>query len=214
MDNNENSDNSIKNYQDNYLEQYVEDIFKALVDIIIPRTPNLAKLYGEKMFYGALDLLTYKYIILTLSDYYKPLAEATAVMLDIIAERFTSIEENKEQLNTSLSGNGIFTSLSAKDRLRVLNLLKSLDFNYEDLPKIFQESPTFILEISNSLNRLTMMGYYSEWYGYGTTRLDPPNQRKFEFAPLSWEQIGYPGPSFSYRNEVIEYYKRKKVNEL
>lgn len=44
----------------------------------------------------------------------------------------------------------------------------------------------------------TMMGYYSEWYGYGSTRLNEPNQRVLEFYPFSWKQIGYPGPSLGY----------------
>ena len=45
------------------------------------------------------------------------------------------------------------------------------------------------------LIKLTMMGYYSEWYGYGLTRLDEANQRVLEFQPISWEQVGYPGPA-------------------
>ena len=44
----------------------------------------------------------------------------------------------------------------------------------------------------------TMMGYYSEWSGYGSTRLDEPNQRKLEYYPISWKQVGYPGPSLGY----------------
>ena len=44
----------------------------------------------------------------------------------------------------------------------------------------------------------TMMGYYSEWYGYGSTRLNEPNQRVLEFYPFSWKQVGYPGPSLGY----------------
>lgn len=44
----------------------------------------------------------------------------------------------------------------------------------------------------------TMMGFYSEWSGYGTTRLNKPNQRRLEYDPISWKQIGYPGPSQGY----------------
>ncbi len=44
----------------------------------------------------------------------------------------------------------------------------------------------------------TMMGYYSEWSGYGTTRLNKPNQRILEYNPISWKQVGYPGPSLGY----------------
>lgn len=54
---------------------------------------------------------------------------------------------------------------------------------------------------TNHLSRYTMMGYYSEWYGYGYgyTRLETPNNRILKFHPLSWKQVGYPGPSLGYR---------------
>lgn len=62
-------------------------------------------------------------------------------------------------------------------------------------------SPDSMTSNSNSLHSAagtTMFGYYSEWSGYGTTRLAPPNERKFEYAPISWKQVEYPGPSLGY----------------
>ena len=58
---------------------------------------------------------------------------------------------------------------------------------------------TFAYSFVGSLIRFTMMGYYSEWSGYGSTRLEAPDQRKLEYFPLSWKQVGYPGPSLGYR---------------
>lgn len=55
------------------------------------------------------------------------------------------------------------------------------------------------LKLSGSFVSETMMGYYSEWSGYGSTRLAEPDQRKLEFVPISWVQVGYPGPSLGYR---------------
>ena len=134
------NDIEILNNQFEYSIQQAQDTFKAFVDAIIPRTPRLAEVYGEIMFYGALDFLTYEFLILSLNNYHIPLEES-------------------------------------------------------------------------SLNRLTMMGYYSEWFGYGSTRLEEPNQRVLEFSPSSWTQVGYPGPSFSYRTDVMEYYKRRAEHE-
>jgi len=127
-------------------QEYMQETFKALVDAIIPRTPELAEEYGKIQYYGALDFQTDEYLILSLNNYYSPLAKPTAEMLDMAAEQLV-----------------------------------------------------FALSITGDLNRLTMMGYYSEWYGYGSTRLKTPNQRKLEYFPLSWGQVEYPGPSLGYR---------------
>lgn len=47
----------------------------------------------------------------------------------------------------------------------------------------------------DALIRATMMGYYSEWFGYGSTRLNEPDDRVMEYQPFSWQQVGYPGPN-------------------
>ncbi|HEX3075393.1 MAG TPA: hypothetical protein VHQ24_00840, partial [Lachnospiraceae bacterium] len=77
-----------------------------------------------------------------------------------------------------------FSSLEPSDRLLAINLIKE-----EELAQ-----PLNQVSIIDTLIRYTMMGYYSEWYGYGTTRLEEPNRRVFEFMPLSWQQVGYSGP--------------------
>lgn len=102
--------------------------FQAYVDAVIPRSPRLAEEYGKIQYFGALDLHTDEYLILTLN-------------------------------HNSISW----------------------------------------AESESALNRITMMGYYSEWSGYGSTRLEKPDQRRLEFFPISWKQVGYPGPSLGYR---------------
>ena len=202
------TDDKMKNFAfaySNILQQQTQDTFKALVDAIIPRTPRLAEVYGEFMFFGALDYQTYEFLILSLDNYYIPLAEPTAVMLDVVAELLLNIPSYK--------GGGTFAAISPINRFLVLSRLEELEFHLIDLPMTFKEHPEFILSISSSLNRITMMGYYSEWFGYGSTRLMEPNQRVLEFSPSSWTQVGYPGPSFSYRAQVLEYYKRRAEHE-
>lgn len=56
-----------------------------------------------------------------------------------------------------------------------------------------------VLNITDAINRLVMFGYYSEWSGYGTTRLAPPTRRRLEEFPVGWTQSAYPGPSYGYR---------------
>lgn len=187
--------------------KHTEVTFKAFVDAIIPRTPGLAEEYGRMQYFGALDLHTDEYIGLSLKYYYFPLAIPTADMLDIAAEQLVYIDENFTLFHfSSFPGGGTFAALSPIDRFRALTLLEQLKVYLAYLPVPFKNNPGLVLYITGQLNRFTMMGYYSEWSGYGSTRLNSPNYRKLEYFPLSWKQIGYPGPSSGYR-------ALRKVNE-
>ena len=74
----------------------------------------------------------------------------------------------------------------------LLPLMQGFDIN--QIPDLLSEE----LNTEFPVIGTTMLGYYSEWFGYGTTRMNKPNERVFEFAPISWKQIGYPGPSLGY----------------
>jgi len=177
-----------------------QETFQAFVDAIIPRTPGLAEEYGRIQFFGALDLHIDEYIYLSLNYYYIPLAEPTAEMLDVAAEQLVIMDGNNRLVNFSrFMGGSAFAAIDPSDRLRALTLLEQLNMYLADLPIPFQNNPELILYITSTLNRFTMMGYYSEWSGYGSTRLKTPNQRKLEYYPISWKQVGYPGPSLGYR---------------
>ncbi|BCJ94300.1 hypothetical protein acsn021_18690 [Anaerocolumna cellulosilytica] len=180
---------------------YTVETFMAYVDAILPRTPGLAREYGDVQLFGALDLLTYEYIIYTLNfggDI--SLAEQTAEMLNIAARQFVILQGYRKLLKDSkFKRGGTFSALSPMDRLRAIMLLKQFTIYLTDLPYLFRYQPDFVLTLIGALSKYTMMGYYTEWYGYGATRLAPPNDRVLEFYPVSWEQIGYPGPSLGYR---------------
>ncbi|MFA9375846.1 MAG: hypothetical protein ACERKZ_03735 [Lachnotalea sp.] len=168
--------------RNSYTMQYILNTFKAFVEVIIPWSPQLAAEYGELQYYGAIDLLAYEYIIQSLNEYGgSSLVVSTAKTLDAIARQIIVNEDNKNI--TNVSKGTIFADLAPSDRLLAINLMKQYETNSSDNQ----------VAITDSLIRLTMMGYYSEWFGYGTTRLKGPNQRIFEFKPLSWEQVEYPG---------------------
>lgn len=195
-----NPDNNLMNNQNSNSLLHTQDTFRAFVDAIVPRTPGLAEEYGRIQYFGALDSGIEEYLIMSLNNYYIPLAAPTAEMLDIAAEQLVMMQGNESELDFSLfPGGGTFAALSPNDRFRALTLLEQLQVNLSTLPIPFQENPGFVLYILLELNRSTMMGYYSEWSGYGSTRLDEPNQRILEYFPLDWEQVGYPGPSLGYR---------------
>lgn len=173
----------LMNSQENYTMQYILNTYKAFVEVIIPWTPKLADEYGEIQYYGAIDLLTYEFLIQTLHDYGgKSLVIATAKNLDVWAQQLVVQGENSDIVNPS---NGVsFANLTPTDRVLVINLMRQYESNLSN-----DQIATI-----DSLTRSTLMGYYSEWYGYGSTRLKEPNQRVLEFKPLSWQQIAYPGP--------------------
>lgn len=184
----------------NYFElQYTNEIFKAFVDVIIPRTPRLAEEFGKVQYFGALDLYVNEYIIMSLNHYYIPIAQPTAEMLDIAATQLVYNLAYSGLESSQFAGGRTFVSLTPRNRFRALALLEQLQVNLAILPVPFQDNPEFVRSITGALNRFTLMGYYSEWYGYGSTRLETPNLRKLEYYPLSWKQVGYPGPSLGYR---------------
>lgn len=176
---NYNSYNNMDNFEENNVSPSTQETFQAYVDGVIPRTPGLAEEYGRVQYFGALDLYTDEYIIYTLNYFDIPLAKPVAELLDLAG--------------------GTFAALSAADRFRVLSYLEQISGYLVELPEEIADNPGFVLTINSTLNRYTMIGYYSEWPGYGNTRLNSPDVRNLEFYPLSWQQIEYPGPSMGYR---------------
>jgi hypothetical protein len=169
----------------------VENTFQALVDAILPRTPLLAQEYGRIQYYGALDQQIDQFLIYELNQYPIPMAAPTAEILNMAAALW--------RRNMGYYGPVSFAMLSPIERFSALGMLLQQVGNPAMLELISQENPELSISAISMLDTYTLMGYYSEWYGYGTTRLKPPDERTLEFTPLSWEQVGYPGPSLGYR---------------
>ncbi|MDF2905614.1 MAG: hypothetical protein K0R34_935 [Herbinix sp.] len=169
----------------------VLNTYQALVDAIIPRTPILAQEFGRIQYYGALDLKVDQFLIYELEHYPVPLALPVARVLDAAAIQW--------RRNQGYYGPVSFAMLSPIERLSVLGMLRQEELTLEDISIESQVDPGLLWTAISMLDTYTLMGYYSEWSGYGTTRLYPPEERVLEFKPLSWLQIGYPGPSLGYR---------------
>lgn len=196
---------NLGNFNDEMLNQStalndVSNTYKAFVEAIIPRTPRLAVIYGRIQYYGALDLYTDEYVIMSLNSLLIPLAIPVAEIINVAAAQLVySTGENRLQNYSRASTWELFFELLPIERLQAISLLLLLNVSLIEIPLPFQNNQGNILSITMLLIRLTMMGYYSEWSGYGTTRLETPNVRKLEYHPISWGQIGYPGPSLGYR---------------
>lgn len=176
---------------------YVTDTFKAFVDTMVPRSEDLAEMYGAIQYYGALDFDTEDYLIMSLDSLSPPMTYAAAELLNAAARQF--LYGNGDERNEDASADGkYFLRLTPDERFAALSMLSGPDrMNF--FPVQEHAGLNEIASVFPVMNQLTYMGYYSEWWGYGTTRDLPPNQRVLEYFPGSWEQIGYPGPSLGYR---------------
>jgi len=191
-------------------DAYTRATFQALADAILPpvirRTeeggaewiPGAVQLWADRFASGELD---FSQFIPAGAGPIEPLSRASARLLDAAARQLVRRGLMQDTENPwTFPGGGLFSALSRTDRLRALTLLDRLEIPLDTLPFPFTNNPPMIQVIVNSFYQLTLFGYYSEWFGYGTTRLAPPNDRRLEAFPPSWRLVGYPGPSFGYRD--------------
>lgn len=202
-------------------QAYIEATFQALTDAILPSTPQ----YGNEYPYSASDMGVYQYVIYSLDHYISiqrqlyhtviPLAYPTAMMLDAAAMQLVNTHHVHPSPQSFFPGGQMFSCLSRQDRIRVLATLENLNLDLYLLPSPYQNNGGLIKHMTDALNRFSMLGYYSEWPAYGSTRLLPPENRRLEFFPLNWQLVGYPGVSLGYRDfrGFILSYKQVKAAE-
>lgn len=192
-------------------DSHTQAAFQALVDAIIPHTCPYAGASSTIYAPGAICLRIQDYVIreLDFSQFIPedaepnimPLSKSTAILLDIGAAQYLSLNHMiVPSSGFSYPCEGLFSTLSRSDRLRAVTLLDHLAVPLESLPQPYQNNPALVQVMMSSINQLTLFGYYSEWFGYGTTRLLPSNLKRIECCPPSWKLVGYPGPSFGYRD--------------
>jgi hypothetical protein len=190
---------------------YIESTFQSFVQAIIPSTLITIKPLEPFQVPGALELKVYKYVIWILDHSIslpvktkmnlRSFANSTAQLLDLGAIQLIQNRQNAHPLNLNgFPGGGPFSKLSLIDRLRALILIERLEFNLEDVSSPYKNNPGLVRLMIDTLNQLTMFGFYSEWPGYGTTCQFSPEFRRVECYPPGWFLSHYPGPSFAYRD--------------
>ncbi|OXM87284.1 hypothetical protein [Paenibacillus rigui] len=182
-----------------------EATFRALVEAIVPNMPD----DGGVQAAGAVDTDIHQYMIWELNHslslfmgFYLaniPLACATAQMLNAGASELLASGNAQPAFSFAPGGECPFVSLSPFDRIRVLFMLEQLQVDLGRLPPPYKDDGGFVRFIVDYLNRGTMFGFYSEWSAYGSTRLRTPTERRLEYFPISWRQVGYPGVVKGYR---------------
>lgn len=128
-------------------------------------------------------------------------SRSTAQLLDAAAVQLIRTGQAKHPgYGSPFPGGGLFAALSRRERLRAITLLERLEISLETLPVPYQNNLSLIRNMMDVLNQLTLFGHFSEWPGYGTTRLLHPDYRELEYFPPGWLQAIYPGPAFGYRD--------------
>lgn len=186
-------------------QEYVQTNFLALTDALLPPSDyNLG--VHQYVIYG---LNHYISIQKQLQKKAVPLAKPAAILLDIAATEFF----NKQYHQQLKPENLLFARLFRKDRRQTLSALENLEVDLYLLPSPFQNNAGMIKHVIDALHRFTLFGYYSEWSAYGSTRLLPPQDRQLEYFPVTWQQVGYPGVSFGYRDFRGFLLKMEEVRE-
>lgn len=170
----------------------------AFVDAVIPST------------LGALDLRLDDYLMWSLDHLISiqgewgvktiPLSAPTAEILDAAAIKLLHSGDIKRSPNSStFSDGGPFAALSQKDRFEAIHMLENLQVDLQILPPPYRNNIGLVKFIISNLHQMVMMGYYSEWFSFGSTRLAPPEDRFPRNQNITWHLVDYPGPSVGYR---------------
>lgn len=129
------------------------------------------------------------------------LSKSTAQVLDAAAVQLVWSGQTECPFQVwSFPTGGAFAALSCNDRLKVIDLLERVGINMEYLPEPYKNNPGLIQSIKNTLYQLAVLGFYSEWTGYGTSSFYHPDDRRLEYFPPGWIQSNYPGVAFGYRD--------------
>ena len=200
--------------------------FRAAVDAVIPRTPDLAAELGPEHVPGGLEIGLAEYLISYVNHGFQlglpqlgprgtvALARPVATLLDAAALKLilrgdhTSppsstyvwplISEDDSSPVPFLRAAGPFARLHPEDRLRAVGIIDEIDVE-------ISRSEDELFEFNGGLVGQLVVGfakliYYCEWQGYEDYEL-PQSARKFTEDPGSiqgWAQTGYPGVANGY----------------
>lgn len=179
---------------------YTRHTLRAVVDALVPRTPELASSHGPEYVAGGVDVGLEEYLVEAFNGYQEhhhgrvsrllkrfgvqnyPYATLVAILLDLMAVELLLRRDNEDPVPVA-TAKGPFARLSAKDRLRAIDLLETgtlgqLAERYEEtLPHLGT-----VRFLALGINTFPLLGYYSEW------GMQPDG------SVPGWEQTGYPGP--------------------
>lgn len=200
-------------------DPHTEATFRAVAAAMIPRTPELAaeetegnEELGQEHVPGALAVDVEKFLIYAFNSYFPTTpttpdqnargAESVAAVLDEAATELLARGENEAPPDPArFPAGGSFASLAPKDRFRAIDIVERRDLTLDsptgesDTLDLLTDYPGVQDFAMIGLNSFTVVGYYTEWAGYGETKTDDPTEREFTGDVQSWAQTDYPGPA-------------------
>lgn len=192
---------------------YTRGTFAALVDALIPETPELAD-RGPEHVAGGLDVGLEAAVIERVNNFVEthglaaiagdtvPLAPVVAVLLDAAAAELLVRRRAADGLQSPAEAfsSGPFSRLDREDRLRALRLLEDEGVVAALSERYDVASLGTVQFLASSLPILVEFAYYSE------TTADEDDARS-----LGWRQADYPGPADGY--EVMLGYELDDFEE-
>jgi hypothetical protein len=200
--------------------------FRAIVDAVVPETPELDPELGPEHVPGGLAVGLEEFAVTYVDDGFQlglpyvgprgniPLADPIAGILDLAALTLVDRGANTGELDDDRPVSvlapdeaspravrraaGAFSKLSRRDRLRAIGLLDELELEIDQFEdELFEFDGGLVGQL---VVGFTEMIYYSEWQGYDEFT-QPPSDRVHPNDPgavQSWRQTGYPGFSDGY----------------
>ena len=180
---------------------YTRANIRALVEALVPRTPELEQTHGPESVPGSRDIDLDSYVIESLNGYQEhhlgplstllrklgirnyPYAVLVALLLDVVALELVIRRENDQPM-VKRSLTTPFARLDPQDRLRAIALLETgaLDTLATRVERWVPMVGT-VRFLALGVNAFPLLGYYSEW-----ATADPEQNQ-------AWQQTGYPGPA-------------------
>ncbi len=200
--------------------------FRATVDAVIPRTPELEAELGPEHVPGGLDIGLAEYLVTYVNHGFQlgfpqlgprgtlSFARPVAKALDVAALKLVLRGHNAEPpsrtfvrplieadatASTSLfAAAGPFARLSPEDRLRAIGIVDDIEISVaRSEDELFEFNGGLVGQLVVGFAKLI---YYSEWQGYENYD-EPPSTRIFSDDPgavQSWRQTGFPGIANGY----------------
>lgn len=185
---------------------YTKRNVRAVVEALVPRTPEMAATHGPAYVPGGRDIALEEFVIESFNSYQEhhhgrlskllrrvgirnyPYAVFVAVLLDLVALELVCRRRNRAPVTVRASPLvGPFRRLSETDRLRAISLLEDgvLGQLADRFGDRFPHLGT-VRFLAMGLNTFPLLGYYSEWSADADGEVQ------------GWNQTGYPGPADGY----------------
>ena len=210
-----------ENPDESDLDLYVEVTLRAVVDAVVPETPELADELGPEHVPGGLAVGMEEFLVTFVDDLFQfgfphvgtrgnlPLSAPLVEVLDAAADALVAHGDNEAEPDVdrvvALLGPGdpparrvrgvagTFAKLSRRDRLRALGILDEFELRVAPFGHGLFEFDAGL--VGQLIVGFAEMIYYSEWAGYDDFSL-PPSERTHPNDPAAvqgWRQTGYPG---------------------